>query len=56
MVSRVESVPMNRVAFTAFVFFGGGGAVVSAIVNRPAPLFIGGLVGIYLLLDRKSVV
>jgi regulator of protease activity HflC (stomatin/prohibitin superfamily) len=53
MLSRVEFVPMNRVAVTAFVFCVGAGAIVSALINRPAPLIAGGIVGIYLLFAIK---
>jgi regulator of protease activity HflC (stomatin/prohibitin superfamily) len=44
---------MNRVAVTAFVFCVGAGAIVSALINRPAPLIAGGIVGIYLLFAIK---
>jgi regulator of protease activity HflC (stomatin/prohibitin superfamily) len=49
----MEFVPMNRVAVTAFVFCVGAGAIVSALINRPAPLIAGGIVGIYLLFAIK---
>jgi regulator of protease activity HflC (stomatin/prohibitin superfamily) len=53
MLSKMEFVPMNRVAVTAFVFCVGAGAIVSALINRPAPLIAGSIVGIYLLFAIK---
>jgi regulator of protease activity HflC (stomatin/prohibitin superfamily) len=55
MLTRMESVPMNRVAVTAFVLCVGAGAVAGAIINHPAPLIVGGLVGVYLLFAIKVV-
>jgi regulator of protease activity HflC (stomatin/prohibitin superfamily) len=49
----MEFVPMNRVAVTAFVFCVGAGAIVSALINHPAPLIVGGIAGIYLLFAIK---
>ncbi len=55
MMSRVEVVPMNRVAVTAFVICIGAGAIVSALIHHPAPAIVGGLVGVYLLFAIKVV-
>ena len=55
MKSRVESVPMNRVAVTAFFLSVGAGAGVSALIHNPAPLIAGGLIGVYLLFAIKVV-
>lgn len=48
-MAKVDVVPRNRVAVTAFVLFAGGGAVVSALIHNPAPAIAGALVGLYLL-------
>ena len=53
MLSKMEFVPMNRVAVTAFVFCVGAGAIVSALIHHPAPLIAGSLAGIYLLFAIK---
>ena len=55
MISKTESVPLNRVAVTAFVICVGAGAGLSALTNHRAPLIVGGLVGIYLLFAIKVV-
>ncbi|MGA7858536.1 MAG: slipin family protein [Terracidiphilus sp.] len=55
MMSRVEVVPMNRVAVTAFVICIGAGAILSALIHHPAPAIVGGLVGVYLLFAIKVV-
>jgi regulator of protease activity HflC (stomatin/prohibitin superfamily) len=53
MLSKMEFVPMNRVAVTAFVFCVSSGAIGSAIIHHPAPLIAGSLAGIYLLFAIK---
>jgi regulator of protease activity HflC (stomatin/prohibitin superfamily) len=55
MMSKVEVVPMNRVAVTAFVICAGTGAGVSMLIHHPAPAILGGLVGVYLLFAIKVV-
>jgi len=54
-MSKVEIVPMNRVAVTAFVVCVGAGAYVSASIHNQAPLIAGCLVGTYLLFAIKVV-
>jgi regulator of protease activity HflC (stomatin/prohibitin superfamily) len=55
MMSRVEIVPMNRVAITAFVVCLGAGVIVGGLIHHPAPILVGGLVGIYFLFAIKVV-
>src|SRR5580658_5742190 len=55
MRAKVEFVPLNRVAVTAFVVCAGVGAAVSAVIHNPAPLIVGGVIGIYLLFAIKVV-
>jgi regulator of protease activity HflC (stomatin/prohibitin superfamily) len=55
MRAKIESVPLNRVAVTAFVLCAGVGAAVSAVIHNPAPLIVGGVIGIYLLFAIKVV-
>jgi regulator of protease activity HflC (stomatin/prohibitin superfamily) len=55
MISRVEIVPMNRVAITAFVVCLGAGVIVGGLIHHPAPIFAGGLIGVYLLFAIKVV-
>lgn len=55
MRAKVETVPLNRVAVTAFVLCLGAGAAGSALIHNRAPLIAGGLVGIYLLFAIKVV-
>jgi regulator of protease activity HflC (stomatin/prohibitin superfamily) len=55
MRQRVEMVPLNRVAVTAFVICVGAGLAVSALVKNEAPLIVGGLLGVYLLFAIKVV-
>ena len=55
MLASMESVPMNRVAVTAFVICVGAGVVGSALIKHPAPLIAGGLIGFYLLFAIKVV-
>jgi regulator of protease activity HflC (stomatin/prohibitin superfamily) len=54
-MSRIEVVPMNRVAVTAFVICLASGALASALINRPAPAIVGALIGVYLLFAIKVV-
>jgi len=53
--AKIETVPMNRVAVTAFVICTGAGAAVSAMIANKIPLIVGGLIGIYLLFAIKVV-
>jgi len=55
MMSRVEIVPMNRVAITSFVVCLGAGVIVGGLIHHPAPIVAGGLVGVYLLVAIKVV-
>ncbi len=55
MRARVETVPLNRVAVTAFVLCLGAGAAGSELIQNRAPLIAGGLIGIYLLFAIKVV-
>jgi regulator of protease activity HflC (stomatin/prohibitin superfamily) len=55
MRARVEMVPPNRVAVTAFVVFLAAGFLLSALVKNAVPLIVGGLLGIYLLFAIKVV-
>jgi regulator of protease activity HflC (stomatin/prohibitin superfamily) len=55
MRTKVESVPLNRVAVTLFVVFAGAGAALSALIQNRAPLIVGGVIGVYLLFAIKVV-
>jgi regulator of protease activity HflC (stomatin/prohibitin superfamily) len=55
MRTKVESVPLNRVAVTLFVVFVGAGAGISALIHNRASLIVGGVIGIYLLFAIKVV-
>ena len=52
-MTRRESLPMNRVAVSAFIVCLVAGAVAGAVINRPAPIVAGALLGIYLLFAIK---
>lgn len=52
-MTRRESLPMNRVAVTAFIFFLVAGSVTGAVINHPAPIVAGALLGVYLLFAIK---
>ena len=54
-MTKIEVVPMNRVAVTAFVVCLGAGAILSALLHLQAPLIVGMLVGVYLLFAIKVV-
>jgi regulator of protease activity HflC (stomatin/prohibitin superfamily) len=54
-MAKIEVVPMNRVAVTAFVICLGGGAILSTILHLQAPIIVGTLVGVYLLFAIKVV-
>jgi regulator of protease activity HflC (stomatin/prohibitin superfamily) len=54
-MAKIEVVPMNRVAVTAFVICLGGGAILSAMLHLQAPIIVGTLVGVYLLFAIKVV-
>jgi regulator of protease activity HflC (stomatin/prohibitin superfamily) len=55
MMTKVEMVPMNRVAITAFVVCVGAGVIVGGLIHNPAPIIAGGLVGVYFLFAIKVV-
>jgi regulator of protease activity HflC (stomatin/prohibitin superfamily) len=55
MRAKVEVVPMNRVAVTAFFLCVGAGAAVGALIHNPAPIIVGALIGVYLLFAIKIV-
>ena len=55
MSARVEFVPLNRVAVTAFLVCGLTGFVAAALIKNPAPLIAGVLLGVYLLFAIKVV-
>jgi regulator of protease activity HflC (stomatin/prohibitin superfamily) len=55
MRTKVEFVPLNRVAVTAFVISIGAGFMVSALIKNGVPLIVGGLIGVYLLFAIKVV-
>jgi len=55
MYARIETVPINRVAVTAFVLCLGAGFVVTTMIHHPAPLVAGALVGVYFLFAIKVV-
>ncbi|HUD12723.1 MAG TPA: slipin family protein [Terracidiphilus sp.] len=55
MRAKVEFVPLNRVAVTAFVVCTGAGFIVSALIKNPVPLIVGGVIGVYLLFAIKVV-
>jgi regulator of protease activity HflC (stomatin/prohibitin superfamily) len=54
-MARKETVPMNRVAVTAFVICLGAGAILSAVIHNQAPIIVGALIGVYLLFAIKIV-
>ena len=51
--TTIESFPINRVAVTAFVIFIAAGAITTVLINNPAPVIAGALVGIYFLFAIK---
>ena len=55
MRAKVDFVPPNRVAVTAFVICIGAGFIVSALIKNGVPLIVGGLIGVYLLFAIKVV-
>ena len=55
MRARVEMVPLNRVAVTAFVVSMVVGFLVTALIRNPIPLIVGVLIGVYLLFAIKVV-
>ena len=54
-MTRTGNLQYNRVAITAFVICVAAGLVLSAITKGPAPLYLGMLVGLYLLNAIKVV-
>lgn len=55
MHTRLRVAPINGVAITAFLICLGAGALVTAVLHSPAPLIVGGLLGLYLLFALKVV-
>jgi len=55
MRAKVDFVPLNRVAVTAFVIFVVAGSLLSALIRNVAPLVVGALIGVYLLFAIKVV-
>ena len=55
MRAKVEFVPLNRVAVTAFVVCLGAGLYLSALIKNGVPLIVGALIGVYLLFAIKVV-
>jgi regulator of protease activity HflC (stomatin/prohibitin superfamily) len=55
MMTKIEVVPMNRVAVTAFVACLVSGALARALTNHTAPAIVGALIGVYLLFAIKVV-
>ena len=55
MRARVEMVPLNRVAVTAFALATGTGALLTLLTRNPIPVILGSLIGIYLLFAIKVV-
>jgi regulator of protease activity HflC (stomatin/prohibitin superfamily) len=55
MRTKVEFVPLNRVAVTAFVICTGAGFVLTALIKNGAPFIVGVLLGVYLLFAIKVV-
>jgi regulator of protease activity HflC (stomatin/prohibitin superfamily) len=53
--AKVEMVPLNRVAVTAFVVSLAAGFLVTALIGNPIPLIVGVLIGVYLLFAIKVV-
>jgi len=53
--ARVEMVPLNRVAVTAFALATGTGALLTLLTRNPIPVILGSLIGIYLLFAIKVV-
>jgi regulator of protease activity HflC (stomatin/prohibitin superfamily) len=54
-MAKMEVVPMNRVAVTAFVICLAAGAILSAAIHNRVPIVVGALVGAYLLFSIKVV-
>lgn len=52
-MAKRETLPMNRVAVTAFIFSLVAGSAAGAVINHPAPVVAGVLLGIYLLFAIK---
>ena len=55
MRPKVEMVPLNRVAVTAFVLCAGAGLYLTALIKNNVPAIIGALIGVYLLYAIKVV-
>jgi regulator of protease activity HflC (stomatin/prohibitin superfamily) len=52
---RIQPIPRNRVAVTAFVVCAGAGAAVTAGIRNPAPVIAGVLLGLYFLFAIQVV-
>ncbi len=55
MRTKVEMVPLNSVAVTAFVLSTGAGLALTALIKNDAPVIVGALIGVYLLFAIKVV-
>jgi regulator of protease activity HflC (stomatin/prohibitin superfamily) len=55
MAKMIQMAPKNRVAVMAFVVCTGAGGAASAIINHPAPLIAGALIGMYFLFAIQVV-
>ncbi|HXR37616.1 MAG TPA: slipin family protein [Terracidiphilus sp.] len=55
MRPKVEMVPLNRVAVTAFVLCTGAGLYLTALIKSNVPAIVGALIGVYLLYAIKVV-
>jgi regulator of protease activity HflC (stomatin/prohibitin superfamily) len=54
-MAKIQAIPRNRVAVTAFVVFTGAGAAASAAFHQVAPVIAGTLVGMYFLFAIQVV-
>ncbi|MGO9338618.1 MAG: slipin family protein [Terracidiphilus sp.] len=55
MRAKMEMVPLNRVAVTAFTVCWAAGLVVTLLLKNPLPVIVGSLIGLYLLFAIKVV-
>jgi regulator of protease activity HflC (stomatin/prohibitin superfamily) len=54
-MAKIQALPRNRVAVTAFVVCTGVGFAVTALTNHPAPVVVGALIGLYFLFAIQVV-
>lgn len=54
-MAKIQALPRNRVAVTAFVVCTGVGFAVTALANHPAPVVVGALIGLYFLFAIQVV-